>query len=98
MNIADYVRRHKAWSFGTFGKGQRTTGLIKHIRKELEEVEAEPDKLSEWCDVIILAIDGAWRRGYTAQQIEDALVEKQEINMARKWNVNDDDTPNEHVR
>jgi hypothetical protein len=59
--------------------------VIDHIRKELAEIEAAPDDLSEWVDVIILAFDGAWRAGYLPQQILDAIAAKQARNEARTW-------------
>ena len=58
-----YLERHREWSRATFGPGTRAMGLVDHIRKELAEIEAAPGDLGEWVDVIILAIDGAWRSG-----------------------------------
>ena len=63
----------------------RTLGVIDHIRKELREIEADPADVKEWIDVVILALDGAWRAGYEPQQIIDALVTKQAKNEARAW-------------
>jgi hypothetical protein len=59
--------------------------VIDHIKKELKEIEADPDDLSEWIDVVILALDGAWRAGYAPVEIIDALVAKQTKNESRKW-------------
>lgn len=39
----------------------------------------------EWIDVVILALDGAWRSGATPDQIIEALVAKQTKNEARQW-------------
>ena len=39
----------------------------------------------KWIDVIILAIDGAWRSGHTSAEIIKALREKQAVNASRKW-------------
>lgn len=87
------------WSRRTFGEGRKTLGLIKHIEKELEEIRAEPRDLEEWCDVMILGIDGAWRAGFTAEQIAWALEHKQAKNMAREWPQNvPEDEPIEHKR
>lgn len=57
----------------------------KHIKKELTEIEQDPRDLIEWIDVVILALDGAWRAGYTPDQIVEALVFKQNKNESRKW-------------
>lgn len=62
MRIEDYVRRQIEWSTATFGPGERNAGIVEHIRKELEEIEADPDDVMEFIDVVILALDGAWRR------------------------------------
>jgi len=85
----------------TFGPGNRTTGVVAHIRKELVEIEDKPQDLEEWIDVAILAFDGAWRSGATPEQIWDAYVAKLDKNMSREWpdwRTMDEDAPIEHVR
>ena len=42
-------------------------------------------ELEEWVDVIILAMDGAWRCGHTPEQIASAIVAKQTKNEGRTW-------------
>jgi hypothetical protein len=85
-DFVDIVDRQIDWSLRTFGPGDRTAGTLAHIRKELDEIAADPGDLEEWCDVIILAIDGAWRAtGATPEDINIALVEKQAKNRARTW-------------
>lgn len=85
FDLLDYIYRQEAWSGNTFGPGARTKGVIDHIRKELLEIEAAPDDLAEWIDVIILALDGAWRAGAAPEEIVEALAAKQAKNMARQW-------------
>ena len=80
-----HLIRQREWSTETFGPGARTRGITDHIRKELREIEVEPDDLREWIDVVILALDGAWRTGADPQQIIDALLAKQTKNEQRKW-------------
>jgi len=55
------------------------------IRKELKEVLAAPFDLKEWIDVVILALDGAWRAGYEPKEIAAALEAKLEKNEKRSW-------------
>lgn len=101
MNLASHIARQIDFSARTFGPGNRTQGVIDHIRKELAEIEAKPDDLSEWVDVIILAIDGAWRAGHTAGEIEQAIEAKQTKNELRKWpdwRTSDPGKAIEHVR
>ena len=82
---AAHIQRQIDWSKETFGPGERTEGVLDHIRKELKEIESDPTDLSEWIDVIILAFDGAWRVGGQPQEIIDALIAKQEKNRNREW-------------
>lgn len=76
-----------SWSARTFGTGRRTKGICEHIRKELREIEAAPDDLGEWVDVMILAMDGAWRTGHTPGEIVHALAHKMQINRERVWDM-----------
>ncbi|WP_412474709.1 dATP/dGTP pyrophosphohydrolase domain-containing protein [Rhizobium sp. WW22] len=84
-NLLEYFKRQIAWSRETFGPALRTKGVLDHIRKELTEIECDPRDLSEWVDVIILAMDGFWRHGGKASDLLPALLEKQRKNMARSW-------------
>lgn len=83
--IGDYLARQQAWSSEAFGPGKRTLGIVAHIRKELAEIEAEPDDLSEWIDVMILAIDGYWRHGGKPGMLMRDLRVKQRKNITRRW-------------
>ncbi len=85
LDFVSHLKTQIAFSQAAFGPGPRTEGVIDHIRKELREIEAKPDDLTEWIDVVLLACDGAWRAGYTPEQIAEALVVKLAKNMARMW-------------
>ena len=101
MNLIDYLKRQIEWSGRTFGYSPRAVGITRHIERELIEIRAAPRDLTEWVDVVILALDGAWRAGYTAEQIADALGMKQADNMVRDWppvGSCKDDEPTEHIR
>ena len=82
---AAYLAHQREWSLATFGPGDRLRGVLDHIRKELQEIEADPTDVNEWIDVVILALDGAWRAGWEPQEIIDAIVAKQARNEAREW-------------
>ncbi len=84
-DLVKHLERQKAFSEKTFGPGTRTKGVIDHLRKEIDEVEKEPTDLSEWIDLVLLALDGAWRHGSTPTQIAVALENKQAKNEQRKW-------------
>lgn len=85
MSIESYYEYQIEWSRNTFGPGERTKGLIDHIRKELLEIEKDPHDLMEYIDVVILAMDGFWRHGGRADQFMGYLHLKQQRNMARTW-------------
>lgn len=90
MNAEDFsflshLRRQRRWSKKTFGPGVRTQGVIEHIRKELIEIEQNPKDTEEWIDVVILALDGAWRTGALPQEIIAVLAAKQHKNENRRW-------------
>ena len=82
---AEHIAHQREWSIRTFGPGTRTEGVLDHIAKELDEIRAAPLDLSEWADVILLALDGAHRTGATPQAIIDAVKSKQALNEARQW-------------
>lgn len=85
FDLLAHLARQIAFSKRTYGLGPRTSGVLDHIRKELAEIEKQPDDLEEWVDVVILALDGAWRAGYTPEQIIAQLVAKQTKNEGRSW-------------
>ncbi len=101
FDLVAHIHRARAFSEKTFGPGSRSHGVVEHIRRELCEIEAKPDDLEEWIDVMILAIDGAWRAGYEPEEIVAALAAKQTKNEARKWpdwRTVPEGTPIEHDR
>lgn len=83
--LSEYVARQEYWSARTFGYGTRTLGITAHISKELDEIRANPHDLTEWIDVIILALDGYWRHGGEPSDIMAHLMAKQDKNIARQW-------------
>lgn len=85
MNLVKHIYRQRKFSLRTFGPGTRTAGVCDHIRKELAEIAAAPNDLSEWADVILLALDGAWRAGFSPEEIAAAIETKQTKNEGRTW-------------
>lgn len=85
FDFVSHLQRQREWSGRTFGPGSRAQGVVDHIRKELTEIEADPGDLKEWIDVVILALDGAWRSGAQPHEIVQALVAKQTKNEGRVW-------------
>ncbi len=91
FDLHNFLLRQKAFSERAFGPGLRTQMITDHIRKELVEVEAEPEDLEEWVDVILMGLDGAWRcvtHGTEAGRIRDiaqGMVAKLAKNEKRTW-------------
>lgn len=101
FDLGAHLTRQREWSARTFGPGPRAAGVVDHIRKELREIEADPDDLEEWIDVVILAFDGAWRSGATPDEIIAKLDAKQTKNERREWpdwRTASPDRAIEHVR
>jgi len=99
MDIIKFINEHIAWSRATFGEDYKWEQILNHIDEELREIEEYSNDVWEWIDVIFLALDGAWRAGYTAEQIIETMQEKQKINFSRKWTNNTDGvTPNKHIK
>ena len=93
------IDSQRKWSLKNFGPGPRTEGNIAHIKKELDEIRANPADLTEWIDVILLALDGAWRAGYEPEEIIKELREKHLINLGRKWpEKNEYNKPVYHIK
>ena len=97
MDLQQHLIRQMAFSHATFGPGERTNGVIDHIRKELVEVEDSEGSAEEWVDVVILALDGLTRRlafvggagrgdpARVAEMATNMIVGKQTRNEARNW-------------
>lgn len=85
MNLIKFITRMKEFSLNTFGPGPRVGGIREHIRLELQEIKRNPNDVTEWCDVILLALDGAWRQGFSSEEICDAIKAKQVKNENRNW-------------
>jgi len=96
--LREVLANQMEWSRRTFGSGRRTIGITKHIEKECAEVRENPEDLSEWIDIMILAMDGYWRAGGTPEMILHAIIAKQAINRERKYPQTGEDEPSEHVR
>lgn len=97
MDLEQHLLRQIAFSRATFGPGPRTAGVIDHIRKELAEIanaETSEERVKEWTDVVILALDGLWRElvfglnedheGAAAEAC-GSILHKQGKNELRTW-------------
>lgn len=88
---------HAEWSQATFGD-VGPVGPLKHLSKEALEAAAEPGDLSEWADMQFLLWDAQRRAGINDEQITQAMMEKLEVNKARKWPEPKDGEPRLHIK
>lgn len=101
FDLVRHLHRQREFSLKTFGPGARTKGVLAHIRKELDEVAKDPTDITEWVDIVLLALDGAYRAGHEPEAIAAAIDAKQTRNMNRvwpDWRTADPDGPIEHDR
>ena len=77
LTFQEHLQQQRAFSESTFGPGQRSAGVIDHIRQELEEIEAEPGDVVEWVDIMLLSLDGTWRSGHDGDSAWAALQASQ---------------------
>lgn len=99
QDLVDELRDyHIPWSKKTFGEGRRTGGICRHIVSKLEEIRAQPLDMMEWIDIVILALDGAWRTGASPESVVGALLNKMSKIRQREYPMPaSDDEPSMHV-
>lgn len=88
FDLIKFMEDRAQWSLETFGPKERDNGAIDHIRKELTEIETgftPEQRLAEWIDVISIALDGAWREGFSPADVCCALAENHLSDLRRKW-------------
>jgi hypothetical protein len=71
------------------------------MRKEVDEIEADPEDPYEYIDMIFLAVDGLRRQGFTPSDVCSLLRMKLSVNQERTWpdwRTADPDKAIEHVR
>lgn len=87
------------WADETFGDGRdRVRGVIRHLKKECDEVEENPYDFMEWADCMMLLLDGARLVGLTPDDLLHLMREKLVVNRSREWGDVNEDGIVEHVR
>ena len=89
-----FNREYADWADETF-KQSTMQSRIAHIRRELEEIEADPYDGSEIADVILLLMHQA--RSYNIDLMADLLAKADEVR-TRKWGEPDHEGVVEHIR
>lgn len=85
ITMAQCITRQRDWALKTFGPGDHSEGLLKHIKKEVIEIMEDTSETEEWVDIIILAIEGAWRTGASPKEVVQWFDMKMSKNERRQW-------------
>ncbi|MFA7296308.1 MAG: dATP/dGTP pyrophosphohydrolase domain-containing protein [Dehalococcoidia bacterium] len=88
------LREIAAWSMATFPAGTPASHLA-HLKREIAELEANPNDPEEWADVAILAVGAVARIGGS---LYVEMAAKHQKNLAREWGQPDADGVVEHIR
>jgi hypothetical protein len=85
FDLLAFIQRQKEFSLKAFGPAGRAVGILNHVKKEIEEIEQDPEDAIEWVDVILLSLDRLWRMGYEPSEIAELLQAKLMKNENRTW-------------
>jgi hypothetical protein len=85
------------WASKQF-KGQPVSGKFSHLRKEIDELEAEQQDIMEYADCYMLLMDIASNNGILLSDIHAAAERKLEINKKRNWGKQNKDGSICHVK
>lgn len=85
------------WSEKTFGS-RGPIGSLKHLKKEIDEILADPTDKVEFADAQILLFDAAWRAGISHDELFQIAFDKMEVNRDRIYPAVVGDEPCEHDR
>lgn len=86
-SLLEIAKRISVFIVGRFGPMGRdyTEGILDHIRIKCEEARfADGRDVEEWVDIVILAIGGALRTGFSPEIITEAISSKMDIDEAGK--------------
>lgn len=85
------------WAEKTFPK-RTNHSILTHLRRELDELEAKPNDVEEWADVMLLFLHGLRERGITPSRLTYAVDIKFEKNRHRDWGTPDEHGVVEHIK
>lgn len=98
LELADTQQKWSEAQFGTRAE-RGPLGPIRHMAKEVRELEQEPGCLKERADILILLLDSCWRQGISVYSLLDAALSKMQENRLREWpKPTSPDQAVEHVR
>ena len=86
------------WQRRTFGRSKDVKGAIKHLRKEIGEIEDPFACEMEYADAVFLVWQIAHRRGVSPLRFMWNLWSKLIVNTTREWPEPVDGEPCEHKK
>lgn len=91
-----FMDDHAEWADATF-KGQPVSGVLAHLKKEVQELIDNPDDPHEAADVLGLFTRFWYLKGGTAQSLIKVGREKLEICKTRTYGEPDEDGAVQHI-
>jgi dCMP deaminase len=88
------IREVNEWQAVTFPRATPAS-VVEHLRREVNELIADPTNTSELADVVFLAVGLAYELGVDLAAV---VADKLAINRARTWGQPDEHGVVEHVR
>lgn len=94
LTLDSVIREVNEWQAVTFPRATPAS-VVEHLRREVQELVADPTDLSELADVVFLAVGLAYELGVDLKAV---VAEKLAVNKARTWGQPDEHGVVEHVR
>ncbi len=95
IDILALERERMAWSLETFPEATALSSLYK-LRTEIDEIEVDLNlgisEPLEYADALMCLFDSAGRKGISPETMFEAFAQKLEINKARTWIKNPDNS------
>lgn len=88
--LFNWLNKQRRWSFENHGNDEKTVAVLQTIYGEVVSTNGQPKDVNLWIRIIVLALEGALRQGFTPHEICEALEKKQIEYMAK------DEEPLEH--
>jgi dCMP deaminase len=85
------------WQAVTFPRATPSS-VVAHLKREVDELAADPTDTGELADVIFLVVGLAYELGLSMTDLAEIVAQKLAINRKRTWGEPDADGVVEHVR
>lgn len=86
ISFQGIIDKQNEFSTKTFGPARGDiSGVLKHLEEEMEELRLNPKDVSELADCCILCFELARNMGVSPEDLETAILVKQEKNAKRTW-------------